>query len=49
MAVQRHPPVSAKQRTIAVLIAKKNIAEAVSDAAAAAEYQAEIERVGAEA
>jgi hypothetical protein len=45
MAVQRQPNAPAKQRTIAVLIAKKNIAEAVSDAAAAAEYQAEIERV----
>jgi hypothetical protein len=46
MAVQRHPSTPAKQRTIAALIAKNNIAEAVSDAAAA-EYQAEIERVAA--
>jgi hypothetical protein len=45
MAVQRQPNAPAKQRTIAVLIAKKNIAEAVSDAATAAECQAEIERV----
>lgn len=45
MAVQRQPSTPAKQRTIAALIAKKNVAEAVSDAAAAAEYQAEIERV----
>tara|TARA_R110002126_G_C10356141_1_gene492131 strand:- start:38 stop:184 length:147 start_codon:yes stop_codon:yes gene_type:complete len=47
MAIQRHPSTPAKQRTIAALIARKNIAEAVSDAAATAEYQAEIERVAA--
>ena len=45
MAVQRQPTKAAKARTIAALIAKKNIAEAVSDAAVAAECQAEIERV----
>jgi hypothetical protein len=49
MAVQRHPAKAAKSRTIAALIAKKNIAEAIKDTATAAEYQAEIERVGAEA
>jgi hypothetical protein len=47
MAVQRHPSTPAKQRTIAALIAKKNVAEAVGDIATAAEYQAEIERVAA--
>ena len=49
MAVQRQPTKAAKARTIAALIAKKNIAEAVSDTATASELQAEIERVGAEA
>jgi hypothetical protein len=47
MAVQRQPNAPAKQRTIAVLIAKKNVAEAVGDIATAAEHQAEIERVAA--
>jgi hypothetical protein len=49
MAVQRHPAKAAKSRTIAALIAKKNIAEAIKDTATASELQAEIERVGAEA
>ncbi len=47
MAVQRQPNAPAKQRTIAVLIAKKSYAEAIGDTATAAEYQAEIERVAA--
>jgi hypothetical protein len=47
MAIQRHPSAPAKQRTIAVLIAKKSYAEAVGDIATAAECQAEIERVAA--
>jgi hypothetical protein len=47
MAVQRQPSTPAKQRTIAVLIAKKNAAEAIKDMATAAECQAEIERVAA--
>ena len=48
MAVQRHPAKAAKSRTIAALVTKKNVAEAIKDTATASELQAEIERVGAE-
>jgi hypothetical protein len=48
MAIQRHPAKAAKSRTIAALVTKKNIAEAIKDTATASELQAEIERVGAE-
>ena len=48
MAVQRHPAKAAKSRTIAALVTKKNIADVLGDTASVANYQAEIERVGAE-
>ena len=49
MAIQRHPAKAAKSRTIAALVTKKNIADVLGDTASVANYQAEIERVGAEA
>ena len=47
MAVQRQPTKAAKSRTIAALVTKKNIADVLGDTASVANYQSEIERVGA--